>query len=214
MSTRAAPTSRAMIAPPSITSHGCSAIERASEVRWGSHSAPFTIKVSTPRASASLRQVGNAAPPSPTIPASRTRAQRLVARACAPRRILGKLERHEIVLARDHDRRVLHERRMRMALDRLDLPRDRRVERHAGLAAVGDLLPRRTTSPFFTIGVAGSPACWRSGSRTSRGGGLKSSIGRAAVCCLCGPGWIPPRPNVCRSDSGEGLMTTTYRLRR
>ena len=58
--------------------------------------------------------------------------------------------------------------------------------------------PRTTRSPLATIGVAGSPRCWISGSHTSDGGGVSGSIGRAAVISLCVSGWIPPRSNVSR----------------
>ena len=52
------------------------------------------------------------------------------------------------------------------------------MDRHAGPPPSAIFCPRRTRSPFFTIGVAGSPRCWSSGSRTSGGAG-SVSIGRA-----------------------------------
>ncbi len=74
ITTRLAPSARIMIRAPSCTRSGYSAMMRWSVVRYGSHSAPLRMIVSTARSlgGASLTCVGNAAPPSPTTPPSCT----------------------------------------------------------------------------------------------------------------------------------------------
>ena len=60
---------------PSMISAGCVCMSMSSTVRYGSHSAPLITRVSMtfPGGGDNLTEVGNAAPPRPTIPASLTR---------------------------------------------------------------------------------------------------------------------------------------------
>jgi hypothetical protein len=71
--TRSAPQARIMTCAPSTTSPARSRMSASSQQIHGSHSAPFSTRCSTDcsRAAISFAAVGNAAPPSPTIPASR-----------------------------------------------------------------------------------------------------------------------------------------------
>ena len=108
------------------------------------------------------------------MPASRMRASALVGRAPRQSGSSGNSRRspRPRPAAAMTMAGALHQRRVRPAVDRLDLAGDGGVQRHAGARALGDLLAApHHGRPSRRSASAGSPRCCTSGSHTSVGGG-------------------------------------------
>ena len=179
--TRVTPSARIMIRMPKCTRSGYSTMVRWSDVRYGSHSAPLMMSVldrRRPAAARASRGSGNAAPPSPTTP------------ACLHG--LHDLARWSSPSQRGHEPRARHLRRVRgrprCAPPSPSCRRDAATSRcrspcrGARRGSATDMKPSASADGIAALdvvarpcthGLAGLPACCRSGRTTSSGYGMR-----------------------------------------
>ncbi len=190
---REAPTAARSRLAPSIRRSACSSRLRWSQVRYGSHSQPLIMTVSTGFSfgGESFTWVGKAAPPKPTMPASRTSRRISSADGSRPAGTSRRVSccSSAVLMTIANWRVPVKCGRGSTATTTPAPGACTGAEMKASASPI--FWPARTASPLLTSGRQGAPVCWLSGTINSGGSGI-STTPMPAVPALHSAGWTPP----------------------